>query len=391
MSKAAKEIAKEERETTHSGSAAIPELPALGFRNYWYPIIEARRVGRRPIPVRILGEDIVLFPGKGGKVAALLDRCPHRGTMLSRGRILFPGTLSCGYHGWTYNEQGECVAAIVEGPESRLPGQVRVRAYPTEERFGIVWAFMGEGEPPPLEEDLPPEVLEPNVLPLFFFEEWKCDWRNITENIIDSAHPAMVHRTSFNSLFQEFPACATKYPAELLPDGKGVVSKATGVRMQAEYPGLGKFPARYWWRVIKVVSGAMSSGLVMRMPGYVVVKRRDPYFGIWQSNWQWPFPVDEHRARILLFTITHPKSLISRLALKLLWWIYHKPSRVQFVRQDRYQLEPQNYRNPERLSPASDSGVILFRNYAAKFARKPGSTKGPTSAGEVDENSSPKA
>ena len=74
MSKAAKELAKEENKTTHSGPTALPELPALGFRNYWYPIIEARRVGRRPIPVRILGEDIVLFPGKGGKVAALLDR-----------------------------------------------------------------------------------------------------------------------------------------------------------------------------------------------------------------------------------------------------------------------------------------------------------------------------
>ncbi|NIO07171.1 MAG: Rieske 2Fe-2S domain-containing protein, partial [Deltaproteobacteria bacterium] len=66
--------------------------------------------------VKVLGEDLVLFPGKDGKVAALMDRCPHRGTMLSRGRVLFPGTVSCGYHGWTFNESGDCVAAIVEGP-----------------------------------------------------------------------------------------------------------------------------------------------------------------------------------------------------------------------------------------------------------------------------------
>ncbi len=388
MSVVPRGVEKEERETARTSFAAVPELPALGFRNYWYPIIESRRVGRCPTSVRLLGEDIVLFPGKGGKVAALVDRCPHRGTMLSRGRILFPGTLSCGYHGWTFNEKGECVAAIVEGPESRIPGRVSIRAYPTEERFGIVWAFMGEGEPPPLDEDLPPEVLEPNVLPLFFFEEWACDWRNITENIIDSAHPAMVHRTSFNSLFQEFPACATKYPAELLPDGKGVVSKAMGVRMQAEYPGLGKFPAHNWWRFIKVVSGAMASGLVMRMPGHIVVKRRDPYFGIWQSNWQWPYPVDKHRSRILFFTITYPKSFISRLTFQILWRIYHKPSRVQFVRQDRVQLEPQNYRNPERLSPACDSGVMLFRNFARKFARQPGSSKAPATSRDADDRPS---
>ena len=82
-------------------------LPELGFRNYWYPIIESRHVKKRPVPVRVLGEDLVLFRGNRGRVAALVDRCPHRGTKLSRGRIIFPGTLSCGYHGWTYNEKGE--------------------------------------------------------------------------------------------------------------------------------------------------------------------------------------------------------------------------------------------------------------------------------------------
>ena len=80
-------------ERFEDGPASIPDAPLLGYRNYWYPVVEARRIGRRPISVKILGEDIVLFPGKDGKVAALVDRCPHRGTMLSRGRILFPGTL----------------------------------------------------------------------------------------------------------------------------------------------------------------------------------------------------------------------------------------------------------------------------------------------------------
>ncbi len=372
MNELAKDMGlREQAEPSRTSSHEVPELPALGFRNYWYPIIESRRVGRRPIAVRLLGEDIVLFPGKGGKVAALVDRCPHRGTVLSRGRVLFPGTVTCGYHGWTFDEKGECLAAIAEGPDSHIPGNVCVRAFPTETRFGIVWAFMGDGEPPPLEEDLPPEVLEPNVLPLIFFEEWACDWRNVTENIIDAGHPIMVHRNSFNSLFQKFPACATRYTAEVLPDGKGVRANAAGAKSEAEFPRLGKFPAHSWWRVIKVVSGAMASGLVMRMPGYIVVKRKDPYFGIWQSNWQWPFPVDENRARIFFFTITHPKSLISRLTLKVLWRIYHRPSRIQFVRQDKVQLEPQNYRNPERLSPASDAGIIQFRSFAAKVARQP--------------------
>jgi len=116
--------------------ASADLLPRVGFRNYWYPVMESRRLGKGPVSVRMLGEDIVLFRAGEGKVAALADRCPHRGTMLSRGRILFPGTLSCGYHGWTYDEKGECVAAIVEGPESRVPGNVRVKTYPAEFRPG---------------------------------------------------------------------------------------------------------------------------------------------------------------------------------------------------------------------------------------------------------------
>ena len=127
----------------------IPDLPVGGFPNYWYPLSESRRVTDRPVSVRAFGEDIVLFRSDG-KLAALRDRCPHRGAKLSLGRRVFPGTLSCGYHGWTFNQKGECVASIVEGPESQVPGHARVKTYPLEERFGIIWVFMGEGEPPPL-------------------------------------------------------------------------------------------------------------------------------------------------------------------------------------------------------------------------------------------------
>src|SRR5712692_285270 len=101
----------------------LPLAPVLGYRNFWYPLIESSKVGSKPIPLRMLGEDLVLFRA-GPKVAALVDRCAHRGALLSKGRVLFPETLSCPYHGWTYNAQGDCVAAIVEGPDSHVPGKV---------------------------------------------------------------------------------------------------------------------------------------------------------------------------------------------------------------------------------------------------------------------------
>ncbi|MPZ14803.1 MAG: Rieske 2Fe-2S domain-containing protein [Chloroflexi bacterium] len=66
----------------------VPLAPVLGYRNYWYPLIEGRRVGSKPVAVRIVGEDFALFRTAKG-VAALIDRCAHGGSRLSQGRILF--------------------------------------------------------------------------------------------------------------------------------------------------------------------------------------------------------------------------------------------------------------------------------------------------------------
>ena len=97
-----------------------------------------------------------------GVVRALHDRCAHRGVKLSLGCQHFPGTISCPYHGWTYRlTDGELVAVITDGPDSRVPGAVAVRSYATAERIGLVWVFIGDGEPHPLDEQLPEELVNP--------------------------------------------------------------------------------------------------------------------------------------------------------------------------------------------------------------------------------------
>ena len=356
-----------------SEDTMIPDAPLLGYRNYWYPLIGTKQLGRRPISVKILGEDIVLFPGKEGKIAALADRCPHRGTMLSRGRIIFQGTISCGYHGWTYNGDGECVAAIVEGPDSKVPGNVRVQSYPTEERFGIVWIFMGEGDPPPLDEDLPPELKELGTMTHFTFREWQSNWRNVVENYPDILHAPYVHRKSIEIIFNKLPAWG-KCHFELLPDGKGMHVRGFGGSLQADYPNVGKFPANLWWRVLrrrykrKELSGESTAGGDIRMPGNIIVKVRDPYCGIHISNMGWPVPIDENRTRHLNFLVTYPINPIHRLALKLWYNIYFRHVHQLFLKQDRRQIEVQRYRNGEHLSN-TDIGLIQWRKLAARIAR----------------------
>jgi phenylpropionate dioxygenase-like ring-hydroxylating dioxygenase large terminal subunit len=363
----------EAAERSADGSGSFDLLPEVGFHNYWYPVIESRQLNTRPVSIQVLGESIVLFRAREGKVAALADRCPHRGTMLSRGRILFPGTLSCGYHGWTFNAEGECVAAIVEGPESRLSGRARVKAYPTDERLGVVWVYMGEGEAPPLESDLPSVLGQPGISPHLIFWEWDCNWRYVVDNYADMCHAPYVHRSSGKFLFIKVPAWA-KMSVEPMPDGKGFYVASVGGGMEANFPGLGKFPASQWWRVISRKQKNRPGGFGFRaelcMPGYLILRgQMDAVMGVVMDNVGWPVPIDEHRTRYVGFLMTYPKTFLGRIGLAL-WWKYFKHLHLAFLNQDKRLVESQDS-GSETLS-SIDIGVVAWRHFAAKAARKPG-------------------
>src|SRR5262249_20909780 len=156
------------RPSRHPSMRAIPPaasvdpyerdgVPPLGFRNYWYPALRALSLGKKPRRVTMLGENIVLFR-ESGKPFALADRCAHRGARLSLGRCEFPGsgTLTCSYHGRTYDGRtGQCLGKLMEGPDARPGPRNRVKAYRVEERAGVIWIFVGDMEAIPVEEDLP--------------------------------------------------------------------------------------------------------------------------------------------------------------------------------------------------------------------------------------------
>ena len=100
-------------------------VPKVGFREYWYPCVWSKEVGRKPKNIKMLGEELVLFRGKKGNVVALNEWCPHRGARLSRGFCEFEGTVTCPYHGYTFDESGNCVAGLIESTESPLVGKMR--------------------------------------------------------------------------------------------------------------------------------------------------------------------------------------------------------------------------------------------------------------------------
>src|SRR6266540_2837160 len=114
-------------ETKQNGNSTAPEAPRnatrgsryeaakLGFRHYWYPGLLSRHLGEEPVAIKMLGENLV-FIRTNGRAFALQDRCAHKGMPLSFGTCLAAGTVTCGYHGWTYDvATGKCVAAISDG------------------------------------------------------------------------------------------------------------------------------------------------------------------------------------------------------------------------------------------------------------------------------------
>ncbi len=121
------------------------------MRRYWQPaaLSEELPVGGAPMPVRLLGEDLVMFRGDEGKPGLLGIHCSHRGADLSYGRVE-DGGIRCIYHGWLYDIRGNCLDMPGE-PGGGKPEQregIRHPAYPCLERNGVIFAYLGPGDPP---------------------------------------------------------------------------------------------------------------------------------------------------------------------------------------------------------------------------------------------------
>ncbi len=131
-----------------------PKTPAGKLmRMYWQPaaLVDELEGGRPIKPVRLLGEDFVLFRNEAGRYG-LLDRdCPPRGADLAFGR-LEGGGVRCAFHGWLFDIDGKCLETPAEPKSSNLCAGIRQRAYPVVEKRGILWAYLGAGEPPAFPE-----------------------------------------------------------------------------------------------------------------------------------------------------------------------------------------------------------------------------------------------
>lgn len=160
------------------------------LRRYWQPVYLAGKLLDAPVPITVMGEDLVLFRDETGVPGVLARRCPHRNADLSYGRVE-DGGLRCPYHGWLFDVRGACLEQpnIHGGPtNSELHRQ---QSYSCVERGGLVWIHMGPGEAPPFPAypflDLPEEHVA--------IETWnsKCNYLQGVEGNIDPSHTSFLH------------------------------------------------------------------------------------------------------------------------------------------------------------------------------------------------------
>ncbi len=314
-------------EGSQRASAARRKLPwqpyidaTLGFRNHWYAAFFGHELkegdlcqglGEKAVEARaetMLGERI-LFRRCNGVVRAVADQCMHKGVPFSvRPECYTKDTITCWYHGFTYDLRDGTLRTIVTDPNSPLIGKLRLKTYPVEERQGLVFVFIGDLDPPPpLADDLQPGFLDPrlDVYPLGWSKLVRCNWRLAAENGFDPAH-AYIHRNSPVIRAFQMPTVlgdtgiSPGHGMEIIegPGPKGVMLvRGAGTPIwEAEIePGV-TLKARYM-PGDEGVTDEMVPEVSIWMPGCLKV---DPFPTPTSIHFEWYVPVDADHHRYLM-------------------------------------------------------------------------------------------
>jgi vanillate O-demethylase monooxygenase subunit len=205
------------------------------LKNCWYVAAESREVSRAPMGRVLLGEPVMLYRREDGTPVALEDRCCHRRAPLHKGKVI-GDRVQCGYHGFTFDTTGACVA--IPG-QDRVPPSVGVRAYPAVERHRYVWIWMGEKD-----------KADPKLIPDFYYNDdpnWaavgaclyvEANYLLLVENLIDLSHVAFVHSSTIGSTED----ISAKLKLERGDDFVRVIREAPGISCPPSMRSLGFAP-----------------------------------------------------------------------------------------------------------------------------------------------------
>ena len=186
------------RDFVHTG----PSTPAGRFmRTFWHPVYVAKELNPGAAkPIKVMGEDFTLFRGESGKLYLVDFRCAHRQTQLSAGWVE-GDRIRCFYHGWKYDGNGQCVE--IPGEQDGVAEKVRINSYPVQEYLGLIFVYVGPGEPPPLPRH--PECEGPGILDTLSKGVWPCNYFSQLDNAGDPIHIPFTHKEARRRVGIETP------------------------------------------------------------------------------------------------------------------------------------------------------------------------------------------
>lgn len=299
------------REDNERVTRAGPGTP-LGrlLRAYWQPaaLVSELDPDRALKPMRLLGEDLVLLRRGLGDWGLISRFCAHRGADLAFGR-LEDGGVRCLYHGWLYGADGQCLEQPAEPEHSRFASKVRLASYPCVERNGIVFAYLGGGEPPPLPRyDC---FVAPDEYTFAFKGLWECNWLQGVEGGIDPSHVSFLHRFVGDDTREAY---GQQFSEEVRGTGRRL-SKLVG---DAFRPDIDVEPTEYGLRVfaIRQIDADLKHVRITNLvfPNAFVVP-----FGNDQVFCQWHVPIDDehHYWYMILYDFQRPTDKETLLAQRL--------------------------------------------------------------------------
>jgi phenylpropionate dioxygenase-like ring-hydroxylating dioxygenase large terminal subunit len=265
------------------------------MRRYWQPAaLVDELAGPRPVcRVRLLGEDLVLFRDEAGRYGLLERHCAHRGADLAFGRRE-DGGLRCAFHGWLFDATGACLEQPAEPVGSQFCKSVRQKAYRCREANGIIFAYLGEGEPPALPGfDC---FAAPDAYTFAFKGLMECNWLQALEVGIDPAHASFLHR------FFEDADTAQSYGQQFRGSTIGAEMPMTRILREYDRPRIEVETTEYGLRIaalrqlndqelhIRVTNMVFPHGIVIPMSQDMTIT-------------QWHVPVDDtHSYWYAIFT-----------------------------------------------------------------------------------------
>ncbi len=253
------------------------------FRRYWHPVALTSEIEALPRPVRVLGEDLVIFRTTADRIGLVHRHCPHRRASLVYGKCEERG-IRCCYHGWLFAPDGEILETPGEadgpGPAADVRARTRLGAYPVIERDGLVFAYLGPPEVAPGFPnydafDVPGLVRRP------YRVDYRCNWLQVLDAIMDPIHTSFLHSQNAGAQFSQGMAEI----GELDVFERGLQFLGSNTRRVGDH---------VWVRVNELIlPNFTQAGAAFQADG-----TRPHYFGR-SSFTRWVVPVDDERCMSL--------------------------------------------------------------------------------------------